>query len=393
MLKRYLELNLEKGQSAFLWGARKTGKSTYLQMIYPNSVHFDLLDTDLQIKYIKQPSKLRTEILALDKAQLESPIIIDEVQKVPALMDEIHLLIENTDCYFILCGSSARKMKKNNVNMLGGRAIKYNFYPLVYPEIKDQFNLIKIFNNGLLPSHFLASNARRLLKSYIEDYLAHEIKAEGLVRNLAIFSRFLDNIAFSHGELLNYANIARDTGISAKTVKEYYQIVEDTMMGYLIYPYCKRENRRIISSVPKFYFFDVGLANRLMQRSFEDSKGPEAGRSLEHYVLTELMAYISINDLDEKISYWRTHTGLEVDFIIHSNNVNKKPIPIEVKISENLHNTELKGMKAFMLEHQISTGYIVCMEKSRRKLIYAELEIIVIPIIEFLEDLWEDKII
>jgi predicted AAA+ superfamily ATPase len=390
MFTRLLKLDLEKGQSAFLWGARKTGKSTYLKMIYPESVKYDLLNTKLQLQYNKEPFRLREEILALDKSKMELPIIIDEVQKVPALMDEIHWLIENSESYFILCGSSARKMKHSGVNMLGGRAIKYNFFPLIYPEIKDQFNLLKIFNNGLIPSHFLATNARPLLRSYVEGYLTHEIKAEGLVRNLAMFSRFLDSMAFSHGELLNYSNIARDCAIDAKTVREYYQILEDTLLGYSIYPYYKKVNRQIISSTPKFYFFDVGVASQITQTNIHHISGPAAGKALEHYIFTELKAYISLNDLDEKISYWRTNSGLEVDFILHSH---KNFIPIEVKISENLHKTELKGIKAFMSEHQISVGYVVCMENTKRKIEFDFGSIMVVPLIEFLEDLWSGKII
>ena len=386
MYKRYLKIILTDKQSAFLWGARKVGKSTYLKTLFPNSAYYDLLKTDLHFKYLKRPSSFREEILALDKAKLNFPIIVDEVQKVPALLDEVHWLIENTESYFILCGSSARKLKLQGTNLLGGRAIKYNFYPLVYPEIKEDFNLLKIFNQGLVPSHYLSNNARKLLKAYIEDYLTAEIQAEGLVRNISAFSRFLDSTAFSHGEMLNYSNIARDCGIDAKTVKEYYQILVDTLVGYLIYPYQKKVSREIISATPKFYFFDVGVANRIRLCSFEDCMGQEAGKALEHYVYTELKAYINLNDLDHQIYYWRTKTGLEVDFIIST--ARSKAIAIEVKVSANVHKTDLHGIKSFLQEHKIDKGYVVCLENVRRIISFPDYEIEILPIQDFLEKLW-----
>ncbi|HJD56116.1 MAG TPA: DUF4143 domain-containing protein [Rickettsia endosymbiont of Pyrocoelia pectoralis] len=391
MYDRYLKLELEKKQTAFLWGARKTGKSTYLRELYPNSVYYDLLKTDLQLKYLKQPSNFREEILALNKDKLDFPIIVDEIQKVPALLDEIHWLIENTNSYFILCGSSTRKLRIAGTNLLGGRAIKYNFYPLVYPEIKKDFNLIKIFNNGLIPLHFISNNSRKLLKAYVEDYLTNEIRIEGLVRNISAFSRFMDSIAFSHGELLNYSNIARDCGIDAKTIKEYYQILVDTLVGYLVYPYTKKVNREIISSIPKFYFFDVGVANNITQYQLNKLKGAEAGKALEHYIFMELTAYLGLNDLDYRINYWRTKTGLEVDFIISK--IRGKTIPIEVKISSNIHNSELRGIKSFIEEHSLSKGYIVCLEEKLRKVIWGTQEIDIIPVQEFLEKLWSHEIL
>ncbi len=390
MYDRYLKLKLKQGDSAFLWGARKSGKSTYLQALYPNSVRFNLLNQESQLRYLKEPFMFREDVLKLDPSKLVDPIIVDEVQKVPAIMDEIHLLIEEKKLGFILCGSSTRKMRRAGVNLLGGRALKYHFYPLVYPEIKDDFDLIKIFNNGLIPQHYLANDARIRITSYIGDYLISEIKEEALVRNLAMFTRFFDSVAFSHGEIINYTNIARDVGISSVTVKDHYQILVDTLIGYLVDPYRKKIGREIISASPKFYLFDVGVANRLTERSFQNAKGAEAGRALEHYIFLELLAYTKLNLFDHKISYWRTKTGVEVDFIAHTKR--GEPIPIEVKISENVHKTELKGMKAFMKEHQVKTGYIVCMDFIGRKVTVDEGEIIILPVKEFLERLWAQEI-
>lgn len=389
---RYLQLGIEKGQSLFLWGARKTGKSTFLKSTFTDSVYIDLLKTDLFLRYSKEPFLLREVVLALPKSQLKLPIIIDEVQKVPALLDEVHWLIENTEAAFILCGSSSRRLKQEGSNLLGGRAIKYNFYPLVYPEYSSEFDLLKIFNQGLIPSHFTSTKPRKLLQSYIEDYLTNEIRAEGYVRNITAFSRFLDSTRFSCGEMLNYTNVAREVGIDSKTIKEYYQILVDTLVGYLIYPYTKKINRNIISHTPKFYYFDVGLSTRLAKQNFTELAGSDCGKAFENYVLMELVAYIGLNDSDYNLFYWRTNTGHEVDFIL--SDALSKPIPIEVKISKNFHKTELKSLKAFMIEHEISTGYIVCLEPFARKLlIEGGKEIFILPIKEFLEKLWVKEII
>jgi predicted AAA+ superfamily ATPase len=379
MYNRFLRLNLQKGDSAFLWGARKTGKSTYLSMMYPHSARFDLLDNALQLKYLKEPFKLRWDILELDKSFLEQPIIIDEVQKVPAIMDEIHLMIETYKLDFILCGSSTRKMRMPGVNLLGGRALKYHFYPLVYPEIKDKFDIIKIFQNGLIPKHYAAQNSKAMLQGYVEDYLTYEVQSEAYIRDVAKFARFFDAVAFSHGEMINYSNIARDVGINSVTVKEHYQILVDMLIGYLVEPFNKKIGRDIISAVPKFYFFDVGLANYLMKNTINAAQGIEAGRS-----------YIKLTRSDYKISYWRTKTGIEVDFILHFKN--GITIPIEVKISQNIHKTELKGLKSFMSEHQIKQGYIVCMESNAQKVILDDGEIKIYPVQTFLDYLWAGKI-
>jgi len=329
--------------------------------------------------------------LALSEAKLKEPIIIDEVQKVIALLDEIHWLIENTSATFILCGSSARKLKQQGANLLGGRAIKYHFYPLIYPEYKKDFDLMKIFNQGLIPSHFISKNPRKLLQAYIEDYLTNEIRSEGYVRNIPAFSRFLDSTIFSHTEMLNYTNIARDVGIDSKTVKEYYQILADTLVGYLIYPYTKKVNRNIISHTPKFYFFDIGVANRIKKKQFTALEGADAGKVLEQLIMMELVAFLNISDSDKRLYYWRTNTKLEVDFIL-SDNVTK-PTPIEVKISKLVHKTDLKPMKIFMEEHDIMIGYVVSLEPTLRKVsLDNDRAIVIMPVQEFLENLWDSKI-
>lgn len=392
MYHRFLKMNLEKGVSAFLWGAPKTGKSTYLKDTYPNSVRFDFLDSQKYLEYIKSPWKLREDILKLDKALLQNPIIIDEVQKIPAIMDEIHFMIETHHLDFILCGSSFRKMRIPGVNMLGGRALVYKFYPLVYPEIKESFNLLKILQYGLIPKHYSSSNTKEKIQGYIENYLTYEVQLEAQIRDIAKFSRFFDAVAFSHGEMINYTNIARDVGVSAITVKEHYQILVDMLIGYLIHPFRKSTGRDIISATPKFYFFDVGLANCLAKRTINNLGGIEAGKALEHYMFLELHAYIQLTKSDYDINYWRTKTGIEIDFVLHIKNNNL--VPIEIKISNNLHKTDLKNMKIFMKEYAIKLGYIVCMEPSSRRIILDDSsEIITYPVEEFLKDLWDGKIL
>lgn len=386
--KRLLKMELPPRQSAFLWGARKTGKSYYLKEHFSKSIRYDLLETDLYLKLAKEPHLLREEVLALSRASLKYPIIIDEIQKIPQLLDEVHWLIENTEAKFILCGSSARKLKKVAANLLGGRAWRYSFYPLVFKEIPE-FNLLHALNSGLIPSHYLSSDIKRSLKAYIADYLTHEIQGEGVTRNLPAFARFLDSLAFGHGTLLNYSNIARECAIDAKTVKEYYQILIDTLLGYYVFPYQKRKNREIISSTPKFYLFDVGVVNALMKRSILTLEGPAAGEAFEHYIFMELIAYRGINNLDYEISFWRTKTGLEVDFIL-----DEAKVAVEVKISKNPSKRDLKGLIAFQEEHSPKKAIVVCLVP-RPRLLKLEngSDILMLPWQVFLEELWKGKII
>ncbi len=389
-LTRILKMDLPKGQSAFLWGARKTGKSSYLKKVYPNSLYYDLLNTEEHIRLAKAPYLLREEILALVKTgKLELPVIIDEIQKVPLLLDEVHWLIENAAVSFILCGSSARKLKRGAANLLGGRAWRYQFFPLTSAELPEtEYDLLRIFNNGLLPSHYLfEGSARRSLNSYIEDYLKEEIQAEGLVRNLPTFAHFLDIAGLCNTEIINFTNIARDCGISAKTVQTYFDILEDTLIAYLIPPYAKKIKRDLIISKSKFYFFDIGVANRLAKWECEALRGPAAGRSFEHFIFLELMAYKKIMDCDWNIQYWRTHEGHEVDFILGD-----AKIAIEVKLGEQIDRRDLKGLNAFREEHPNTKAYVIC-QAPRPRLITLENhgithDIEILPYREFLTLLW-----
>lgn len=384
---RIASIDLPIKQSAFLWGARKTGKSTFLKTHYHGAAYFDLLKSEEFIRFLKAPELFRAEVLALSEQQLKLPVIVDEVQKIPALLDEIHWLIENSNAYFIMCGSSTRKLRSAGVNLLGGRAWSYYFYPLVYPEITD-FDLLKVLNMGTMPSHYNSINPRKSLKAYVKDYLIQEIQVEGLVRNLPAFARFIDSLAFSDGELVNYTNISRECGIDVKTVREYYQILVDTLIGYYLLPYYKRPGRNTISSTPKFYLFDVGLSSIIAKRSIPELRGSEAGKALESYIMHELTAYKGIKDLDFDIRYWRTKSGLEVDFILGD-----AQVAVEVKVSNDPRTTELRGLAEFAQEYGTKKCYVVCTVPKARKVEVRGVVIDLLPVEKFLRKLWDGEVI
>lgn len=390
MFTRLLTINLPKRQSIFLFGARKTGKSSFLKTLYPASVYYDLLDTRELSRLTRSPYLLREEVVALSVDALDQPIIIDEIQKIPALLNEIHWLIENTSAQFILCGSSARQLKTQSTNLLGGRAWGYHFYPLTWKEI-PQFDLLKALQQGLIPSHYLASAnfIDEYLQAYIDIYLTDEIRNEGVVRNLPGFSHFLEVAGMCNTELINTTNIARDCGVHRSTVQAYFQILVDTLIGYFIYPYTKKIKRDLISAMPKFYFFDVAVANFLAQQKMTDLKGAVAGKSFENYILMELIAQKNILRKRYDIAYWRTKTGLEVDFIL-----GKAEVAIEVKISSEVHQSDLKGLIAFLEEHPDAKGIVVSQDARERLLqVTSKIQILIFPWQMFLKKLWDGEII
>lgn len=383
---RILKISLPPRQSAFLWGPRKTGKSTYLRKRFPESLRFDFLKSDLYLEIMKDPSRLRARIEAeLDRGAIapNSPIILDEVQKVPAVLDDVHWLIEEKGCSFILCGSSARKLKRGHANMLGGRAWRFEMHPLTAAEIPG-FDLLRALNNGLLPAHYQQVNARKSLKAYVQDYLKEEIIAEGISRNIPAFTRFMDIIGFCNGEQIVYSSIARDTGVSAKTVHEYFRILSDTLIGTLLEPFSRKDDRNIITTVPKFFLFDVGMASFLKKAPIEEERGPEFGRAFEQFIFMEICAHRSYMDADYQMSYWRTANGGEVDFVLGAGQV-----AIEVKSASNLTGSDLKGLFRFVDDYQPEKALVVTNEQNRRKIG----SIILVPWRDFLDELWAGKII
>lgn len=385
VINRIINIDLPRSRSAFLWGARKVGKTTFLKQKYGSSTYYDLLKTDLFIEFNKEPSRFREELIALKKSgKLKQPIIVDEVQKVPKLLDEIHLLIEQEKMSFILCGSSARKLKRTGVNLLGGRAWRFSMLPLATKELGKSFDLLIALNRGLIPAHYFDDHYERTIRSYVNDYLKEEIRDEGLTRNLRSFSQFLEIAAISNSQMINYSNIARDCGVDTKTVIEYYQILLDTHLGYLIEPYKKKKKRQIIENKPKFYFFDTGVVSSMNQRVIKSNKGAEFGNAFEHFILMELIAFNSYKEKDVSINYWRTKVGDEVDFII-----DKGKIAIEVKGAKRIDRNDLKSMRIFIDEHSPKRAIVISQEPRMR---VTENGIEIVPWRSFLKMLWDGKI-
>ena len=383
IIPRILNINLPPGQSAFLWGPRKTGKSTYLKTRFPASLTYDFLQTDLFLDFSKRPALLREQILAKDEEVLKHPIILDEVQKVPQILDEVHWLIENKRLQFILCGSSARKLVRGKVNLLGGRAWRFEMFPLVTAELKNP-DLLAILNRGLIPAHYLQETFKKSLNAYTRDYLKEEVFDEGLTRNVPAFSRFFDAMGYSHGELTNFSNIARECGVDSKTVKEYYQILVDTLLGSFVEPFKRRQDRKVISRASKFYLFDTGVAGSITKRSIEEEKGEIFGKSFEHFVFTEITAYNSYREVGYEINFWRTKSGLEVDFVLGGGEV-----AIEVKGINRIDNRDLRPLRTFKNLYAPRKALVVCNEKVERTVG----DIRIIPWRKFLYDLWADRII
>jgi len=383
IIERILKVDLPQRQSAFLWGPRKTGKTTYLKAKFPHSLVYDFLQTDLFFEFSKKPYLLREQLLAKDDNVLKYPVILDEVQKIPKILDEVHWLIENRGFRFILCGSSARKLKRGKANLLGGRAWRYEMFPLVTPELED-FNLLKILNHGMIPAHYLQGGAKKALRAYTQDYLKEEVFAEGLARNIPAFSRFFDAMGYSHGELTNYSNIARECGVNSKTVKEYYQILIDTLLGTMVEPFKKRHNRQVISRAAKFYLFDVGVAGAITKRYLEEEKGELFGKAFEHFIFMELAAYNSYNELDYEINFWRTKSGLEVDFVLGGGEV-----AIEVKGKTRIEKRDMQPLTAFVDEYSPRKAIVVCNEREER--VHGGIRIM--PYKNFLYDLWGGNVI
>lgn len=377
--KRCLKIDLSGNNAAFLWGPRKVGKTTLLREQFPNAKYYDLLKTDVRSRLRLNPSLLREEILASS----DPLVIIDEIQRIPALLDEVHWSLENTATKFILCGSSARKLRHGAANLLGGRAWRFELFPLTTKEIGHP-NLMQIVNHGLLPKHYLDRKPERSLAGYVLDYIEQEIEAEALIRNIPSFSKFLEGVGLSHGQLINYANIARESGVSGKTVREYYQILEDTLLGHRLAPWRKRKKRRLIET-EKFYLFDVGVVRALSGMHLIQKGTEEFGRFFEHFLIEEIRAYLSYTEKRTPLAFWRTSTGLEVDLIIGSMDV-----AIEFKATQEIRSGHLSHLKALMEEHKVGQSIVVSLDPHPRK---TQEGISILPWQIFCEQLWNGKII
>ncbi|MCB4756334.1 MAG: ATP-binding protein [Elusimicrobia bacterium] len=375
IIKRLFQLDLPRGKSAFLWGPRKVGKSYWINLHLPEAMVIDLLKTDVFAEYASRPALLRERY-----SSHRGLIVIDEVQKTPPLLDEVHWLIENKGLSFLLTGSSARKLRQGHANLLAGRAWRRTMTPLSVFEVEG-FDLERVMVSGLLPPHFLSPNPLEDLRAYVADYLKEEIAAEAVARDIPSFSEFLRVAALTSSELLNYTNVAREVGLSQRTVRAYFDILEDTLLGFRISPWKKSKTRRMIIT-EKFYLFDVGLANYLIGR--KPSVGtPEFGKSFEHYILMELKAYQAYVNPDLPICYWRTSAGQEVDFILGD-----KKLALEIKASSRVHEGETRSLAALLEDGPVKNCVVVSMEKEPRRV---DKNIEILPWKVFLEELWSGR--
>lgn len=359
MFRRLLELPPRPKHSFFLWGPRQTGKSWLLRQSFADANWVDLLKTDDLMRYVHRPAWLREELERRPRGTLT---IIDEVQKVPPLLDEVHWLIENRGHVFGLCGSSARRVRAGHANLLGGRALRFELLGLSAAEIGSDVDLLRLLNSGYLPRHYEADDATSLLRSYVADYLKEEVAAEGLTRRLPAFTDFLNAAALGDGSLVSYATIARDCGVSAPTVREYYSILVDTLLGRFLPAYTKRPKRRVIQA-PKFYFADVGVVNHLARRGLIQRASPSIGPAFENWVHHELCAYRAYRAPDLDLSYWRLASGTEVDFILDD-----MRMAIEAKASERVNDGHLRGLRVVREEHpKIRRRALVSLERRSRR--------------------------
>lgn len=375
IIKRLFELKLPRGASAFLWGPRKAGKSYWIAHHLPRAPVIDLLKTDIFAEYAARPALLRERF-----TDARGLVVIDEIQKAPALLDEVHWLIANRGLSFLLTGSSARKLRRGHANLLGGRARRRLLVPLSVLETEG-FDLEGAMVSGLLPPHFLSSEPLEDLRAYVADYLKEEIAAEALARNIPAFAEFLRVAAITSSELLNYANVARESGVSAKVVRTYFDILEDTYLGFRIPPWRKSANRRMILA-EKFYLFDVGVANYLARRQPRVGSA-EFGKSFEHYVLMELRAYQAYRRPDLPVAFWRSSAGQEVDFILGD-----KQLALEVKGSQRVHEGDLRHLSALLDDGPVGKAIIVSLESQPRRLAKG---IESLPWRIFLERLWQGE--
>jgi predicted AAA+ superfamily ATPase len=353
------------------------GKTTWLRNHFGagDARVIDLLKTDDFAEYAGRPALVR-------KRHDGRLTIIDEVQKLPLLLDEVHWLIENKRASFILTGSSARKLRRGHANLLASRARRYELGPLSLPEV-ESLDLESAFQSGLLPPHFLSEEPEADLRAYVADYLKEEIAAEAQVRNLPAFSGFLRAVAFSNAELVNYTNIARECGVSAKVVQGYFEILEDTLLGSRLPAWQKSRKRRLIRT-DKFYLFDVGVANHLSRRR-PLTGTPDFGKSFEQYIWMEVSNYRRYREPDLDLAYWRTSTSLEVDFVLGD-----MLAAIECKGSERVPPPDLASLRALAEDARVRRRFVVCLEREERR---TDDGIEILPWRTFLERLWGGDIV
>ena len=362
-------------KSCFLFGPRQCGKSSLIRETIPNAYIFDLLNADTF-------SRLARNVGYIEEVCRENrPIVIDEIQKMPSLLDEVHRLIELRGFKFLLTGSSARKLRRGGVNLLGGRARIRNIHPFSASELGERFDLDRAINYGLLPGIWFSDAPEEDLAGYVSLYLEQEIMQEGATRNLPAFSRFLEIAALSNGDQINYQSISSDAQIPRSTVQEYFKILKDTLLAREVPVWRKGQSRKTVETA-KFYLFDTGVTRRLQRRKELVRGTPEYGYAFESWILHEISAYADACRRDAEIAYWRTRTKIEVDFVINGE------IAIEVKTTRNADKEDLKGLRAIADEGRFSQRLLVCDEPTERETD----GIVVLPWRAFIDRLWSGRI-
>lgn len=372
MYSRLLNLpNLLKKRSYFLFGPRGIGKSTLIEQTLPNAKIYDLLDASVFQRLVREPTLISQE------TKPDTLVVIDEIQKFPALLDEVHRLIVKRKQTFLLTGSSARKLRKGGANLLAGRAFQACLLPLTSQEIPD-FDLLPYLNTTGLPEFYGQTDVDEYLKAYVGTYLQEEIKAEALTRNLSGFVRFLEVVAFCNGQEINYTNISSDCGVAVRTLEEYFSILTDTLIGFSIQPFLSTTKRKAITRA-KYFLFDVGVVNSLTRRGRVEFKSELFSRLFEHFIALELRAFLAYNFIDMPLHYWRSTSHFEVDFIIGNT------LAIEVKGTDLVTDKHLKGIRALKEEGLVQTYAVISLDPQERMTTDG---IYILPWKIFLKKLW-----
>jgi len=370
-------------RSVFLFGPRQTGKSSYVrEQLKPEPMlSYNLLDGGLRLRLLADPTLMRQQVEARNLR--DCVVFIDEIQKCPELLDEVHLLIEERGIRFLLSGSSARKLKRAGTNLLGGRARTKYLHPFVYPEVAEDNDLLeRVMARGLLPPHYLSEAPDEDLRSYVDTYLSEEIAAEGQARNLPAFARFLQTAATLNAKMINYTNVANDAQVPRQTVRLWFQILIDTMLGYELSSYTSTVKRKAVETA-KFYFFDIGVVRTLRRLPAILPESSDFGEFFEHYIFMELKAWIDYRRPSSRLSYWRSLSGYEVDFVIDDD------VAVEVKSVTIAHDKHLLGLRALREEGRIKRFFLVCRESRPRKVDGID----ILPWREFLARLWAGDIV
>lgn len=378
MYHRSLDIRAQAAEgSTFLFGPRQTGKTTLLRQQLPDAIVYDLNESDVYRALVSRPEIVRQQTSEMRGAT----VIIDEIQKLPVLLNEVQVMIDSDRTKrFVLTGSSARSLRRGGVNLLGGRAATARLFPLISAETGPEL-LDRRIAYGSMPAVLDSSNPERDLQAYTGTYLDQEIRAEGFVRSIETFSRFLEVAAVSNGQILNFTKIASDCGVPARTVREHFQLLEDTLVGHQVPAYQNTLKRKPVAA-SKFYFFDVGVARDLARRSPPPRGSADWGLALEHLVVLELQAYLSYKRIRARLCFWRSRGQVEVDYVVGDE------MGVEVKASANVTERHLSGLRALREDVTLKHCVVVSLERLPRR---TDDEILILPVNMFFERLWNGE--